>query len=183
LRESAHLPRSDSGFSALEVATAVAIIAILLVLALPVYSRLQARAQRVQCMANLRSLHTGTNMYLQEHDSWPQINLASDAEPAVREYTDAWLAALKPFGVLEKTWICPTVQALLRDRNDARGSQARLDYVPTAFDDRPMAPRQWPRHPWFVEVGDVHGNGNLIIFTDGSIADLKSIIAEQPVAR
>jgi hypothetical protein len=31
---------------------------------------------------------------------------------------------------------------------------------------------QWPRQPWFVETGDVHGNGNLVVFTDGSISDL-----------
>jgi len=28
---------------------------------------------------------------------------------------------------------------------------------------------------WFAEVGDVHGHGNLIIFTDGSISDLKTV--------
>jgi len=27
-------------------------------------------------------------------------------------------------------------------------------------------------------VGDVHGNGNLIIFTDGSISDLKTVAAQ-----
>jgi hypothetical protein len=45
------------------------------------------------------------------------------------------------------------------------------------FDDKPASPHQWPRQPWFAEVGDVHGNGNLIVFTDGSISDLKTIAA------
>ena len=35
------------------------------------------------------------------------------------------------------------------------------------------------REPWFAEVGDVHGNGNLIIFTDGSISDLNTV-AKKP---
>jgi hypothetical protein len=34
--------------------------------------------------------------------------------------------------------------------------------------------------PWFGEVGDVHGHGNLIIFTDGRIGDLKTVVANQP---
>jgi len=29
---------------------------------------------------------------------------------------------------------------------------------------------------WFVETADVHGHGNLIIFTDGSVSDLKTVI-------
>jgi len=30
------------------------------------------------------------------------------------------------------------------------------------------------------EAGDVHGNGNLIIFTDGSISDLNTVVKNQP---
>jgi hypothetical protein len=33
--------------------------------------------------------------------------------------------------------------------------------------------------PWFAEIGDVHGNGNLIIFTDGSISELKNFMKNQ----
>jgi hypothetical protein len=52
---------------------------------------------------------------------------------------------------------------------------ARVDYVATPFDDKPTTPDQWPRQPWFAEVGDVHGHGKLIIFTDGGITDLKTV--------
>jgi hypothetical protein len=52
---------------------------------------------------------------------------------------------------------------------------ARIDYIPMPFDDKPETPHRWPTAPWFAETGDVHGNGNLIIFTDGSISDLKTI--------
>src|ERR1700730_521281 len=40
-----------------------------------------------------------------------------------------------------------------------------------------MTPHEWPTQPWFIETGDVHGTGNLIVFTDGSISDLKTIVA------
>jgi hypothetical protein len=49
------------------------------------------------------------------------------------------------------------------------------------FDDKPMTPHQWPRQPWFVENANVHGNGQLIIFTDGSIADLLSLVKSEEV--
>ena len=34
------------------------------------------------------------------------------------------------------------------------------------------------RQPWFIETGDVHGNGNLIIFTDGSIAETNNVLSK-----
>ncbi|HEV2045932.1 MAG TPA: hypothetical protein VGQ95_04965 [Chthoniobacterales bacterium] len=39
----------------------------------------------------------------------------------------------------------------------------------------------WPRQPWFGEIGNVHvhGNGNLIVFTDGSISDLNTVAKKQ----
>ncbi len=60
------------------------------------------------------------------------------------------------------------------DYNDP--AHARIDYIATPFDDKPFTPHQWPRQPWFIESGDVHGNGNLLIFTDGSISEVNDLI-------
>jgi hypothetical protein len=65
---------------------------------------------------------------------------------------------------------------LLGNPNLSNPVNARLDYVATTFDDKPTTPHQWPRQPWFAEVGNMHGNGNLIIFTDGSIGDLNTVL-------
>jgi hypothetical protein len=54
-------------------------------------------------------------------------------------------------------------------------NNVRIDYAATTFDDKPLTPHQWPKQPWFAEGGDVHGHGNLIIFTDGSISDLRTV--------
>jgi len=51
--------RTARGFTLLEVFVVVVIIAILAALLLPVFSKMRARAQRVQCMANLRNLYVG----------------------------------------------------------------------------------------------------------------------------
>ena len=174
--------RDQGGFTLLEVFVVIIIIAILATLLLPVFSKMRARAQRVQCMANLRSLYVATESYVQQYGSWPQIPV-SDSDSAEQDYANAWIAALAPFGPTQKTWICPTIQELLQNPDLSKSENVRVDYIATPFDDKPPTPHQWAKQPWFAETGDVHGNGNLIIFTDGSISDLKTVAGRASPAR
>ena len=166
-----------SAFTLLELVIVLVIIAILSILSLPVLSGMRARAQRVQCMGNLRSLYAAAELFIQQNGSWPQIAV-SDSDSGETDYAKAWIDALTPFGPTQKTWICPTIQNLLGNPDLSDAANVRLDYAATTFDDKPLTPRQWPKQPWFAEVGDVHGHGNLIIFTDGSISDLKTLAAK-----
>ena len=169
----------DHGFTLFEVLTVVVIIGIMLVLLLPVLSYMRSRAQRVQCMSNLRSLYAATELFIQQNGSWPQIPVTDDdSEAADQTYAKNWIAALAPFGVTQKAWICPTIQGLMHNPDLSKPENVRVDYFACSFDDKPTTPHQWPRQPWFAEVGDVHGNGNLIIFTDGSISDLNTVVAK-----
>ncbi len=172
-------PRSDarSGFTLLELLVVIVVILILVGLSLPVISHLRARAQRAQCTANLRNLSLAANLYLQENRMWPQIPIGN-ASGSPEVFAQAWIEALTPFGATRQTWICPTLQNFLQNPDYSTAATARIDYIPTPFDDKPDTPHQWPRQPWFAETGDVHGHGNLIIFTDGSISDLKTVLAE-----
>jgi type II secretory pathway pseudopilin PulG len=165
----------DAALSLLEVLVVILVIGIISVLAMPIYSGLRARAQRVQCMANLKNLSVGAEQFLQQNGYWPQISPASESETAMQDYARSWIAILKPFNVTEKTWICPTIQNLLGNPDYLQTDNVRVDYAAMLFDDKPTTPHQWSRQPWFIETGDVHGHGNLIIFTDGSISDLKTI--------
>jgi prepilin-type N-terminal cleavage/methylation domain-containing protein len=164
-------------FTLLEILTVIVIIGILAALLFPVISTMRSRAQRVQCTANLRSLYVATELYLQQNGSWPQIPTPDDSDASEQAYAAAWITALAPFGPTQKTWICPTEQDLLGNPDLSKPENMRIDYVATPFDDKPTTPHQWPRQPWFVENGNVHGNGNLIIFTDGSISDLETVAA------
>jgi type II secretory pathway pseudopilin PulG len=157
----------------MEVLAVFIIIGILAVLLIPAISGIQARAQRAQCMANLRSLYTATELYLQQNGSWPQIQ-SDDSDENDQSFAAGWIAALKPFGPIEKSWICPTIQTLMQNPDYTKPENVRIDYMATPFDDKPITPHQWPKQPWFIEAGDVHGHGNLIIFTDGSISDLRT---------
>jgi len=161
----------------MEMAIVVAIIAILAVLLIPVIEKLRARAQRVQCMANMRNLHVAAAQYVQDNNQWPQIASSAEDEDNTG-YAQEWITALAPSNVEKKNWICPTLQNLLANPNYNSPGSERVDYFGMPFDDKPMTPYQWPRQPWFVEGADVHGHGQLIIFTDGSISDMKTILAE-----
>jgi type II secretory pathway pseudopilin PulG len=165
----------DRGVTILEILSAAVIIAILAVLLLPAISATRARAQRAQCSANLHSLYVAANLYVTQNGSWPQIGMTANSDTAEEDFAQAWIAVLTPFGPTRKTWICPTIQDLLRNPDYNRAENARIDYTPMPFDEKPTTSHQWQRQPWFVENGDMHGNGNLIIFTDGSISDLKTI--------
>ena len=171
-----------AAFSVLELLVTIVVIGILAVLLIPAISFLRARAQRAQCASNLRNLQIAANLYIQQNGNWPQIRLAGStgSESAARDYANAWISALEPFGPTRKTWICPTIQALFQNPDYSTAETARTDYFAMPFDPKPMTPHQWARQPWFVESGDVHGHGNLIIFTDGSISDLKTLVGSTP---
>ena len=167
---------SRSGFTLLELAVTVVIIVILIALAFPAFAKLRARAQRVKCAANLHSLAAGAGLYLQDNGKWPQIS-AANAASSPEVFAQNWIDALAPYGITPETWICPTIENLLHNPDYTKPENARIDYTATPFDDKPTSPGEWPRQPWFVENADAHGSGNLIIFTDGSISDLKSVMA------
>lgn len=164
-----------TGFTVLEVATVVVIIALLIGLSLPVLSTMRRRAQRVRCMANLRNLSVGMNSYLQENGQWPQIPADKDAPREV--FAQMWIDVLAPFQVSRDIWICPTIQNRLENPDYSTPDTARIDYFATSFDDKPTSPHEWPRQPWFVEAANAHGTGNLILFTDGSISDLMTVLS------
>ncbi|MBA3963127.1 MAG: prepilin-type N-terminal cleavage/methylation domain-containing protein [Chthoniobacterales bacterium] len=162
------------GFTLLELLIVVAIVGILATLLIPVYGKLRERAQKVQCIANLHNLYVAADVYVQQQRHWPQIFLKN--YETIDDHANAWINALAPYGPTRKTWICPTIQDLLQDPDYTQPHQARLDYVSAGFDDKQTSPHQWPTQPWFIEAGNVHGNGNLVILTDGSVAETNDLL-------
>jgi type II secretory pathway pseudopilin PulG len=154
------------------------IIGILAVLLFPAADQMKGRAQRIQCIANLRNLHVAASLYVQQNNLWPQINVPANQNKTPEEMASLWIAALQPFGLDRRSWVCPTIQNMLHDPDYSTPETARVDYMATSFDDKPTSPYRWPTQPWFVETGDVHGNGNLIIFTDGSVQALNDVSTE-----
>lgn len=162
------------GFTVLEILSAIVVILILAVLLIPAYAEVQARVEKVNCTNNLRQLYTGANSYIQEYGHWPQVNPALMQQPN-HAYDEAWIEDFLPFGVGRGTWICPTIEHELGGPDYTQPQNYRADYLAMPFDFRRITPSRWPTAPWFVERGNVHGNGNLIIQSNGAVVELTQI--------
>lgn len=166
---------ASGGFTLLEICTVIVIIGILAVMLFPAIEGTRARLEKTRCTGNLRSLHVAVNSYMQQNENrWPQINprLIQSDPPA---YATAWVRTLESFGVAHETWICPTAQRKGGGVDYKDPKTARIDYLAMPFSSRARSALRWSSQPWFIERGDMHGNGNLVIFPDGRVTELKNI--------
>lgn len=156
------------------------VIAILATILMPAASAMAARMERAKCMFNLKALFTGAEFYLQDREQWPQIPVTLLDNRDSDEYARQWIAALEPYKVSSKSWICPTVEKQVTVEQRAKAKEkVRIDYFPTPFDNKRITPHRWVTQPWFIERGAVHGSGNLIIYPDGSIKTLDDVITKR----
>ena len=165
--------RPRHAFTLLELMTVMVIITILVVVLLPVISYLRSRAEKTRCLTNLRSLHVAASSYIQDHNQWPQV-ITKNA--AATDIATAWINILHPYGLEQSNWICPTMQSALGAPDLTQPENARVDYAANPFDTNRQSPFKYTRQPWFIESGNVHGNGAEIIFFDGHIEEANDII-------
>ncbi len=175
------LHNSEAAFSLLEIAATIAVLAILASIAMPMYSNFEGKAQRMKCAENIKSLGLGLSSYLEDHRQWPQIAPPPSDSRTSGDSPEAaqWIQILTPYGLGESNWRCPTIESQVRRQGNSRALKAkRIDYTPTTFSADPVAPRQWPRHPWLVERGAPHGTGPLILLGDGSLVTFEDIFGK-----
>ena len=165
--------RSRSAFTLLELMTVIVVLSILMVILAPVLSAFRQRAQKVKCIANLRSLHVASSSYVQDNQHWPQIPAAKHGDTAAAQ---AWINIFQPYGLMQINWICPSIQEALRSPDLGDPLNARVDYFGTPFNAKPTAPFQQTRQAWYIEAADIHGNGQEIIFPDGHIEEAQDIL-------
>jgi prepilin-type N-terminal cleavage/methylation domain-containing protein len=165
-----------AAFTLMELLTVIVILGILATMVFGVMADVQYRADRANCVGNLKSLYTGAAVYVQQQGQWPQID-PHQLSGQGTAYAQQWITALEPCGVSKTNWICPSIQRLMHHPDLTKPENLRVDYVATPFDTKPMTPYLWPKQPWFVEVASVHGDGNLIIWTNGQIVSLKQALS------
>lgn len=152
----------------------MAIVVILVLLFLGVIRRLPGVADRVACSSNLRSLHTGLESYIQDHQHWPkEPQFGPEARDQMGEW---WIKTLEPYGIPAKSWHCPAILRL--GEIQKTGRTPKIHYSPMIFDQKPRTPYKWPNTPWIVEIANVHGHGPLCILPDGSVRDWDKHITE-----
>jgi len=172
--------RNPKGFTLLEIASAIVVILILVTLLVPAYEVIQARVEKASCSNNLRQLYVAATAYIQEYGHWPQVDPALLQAPN-NAYDEAWIEAFMPFGVGRASWICPTIERSLGGPDYTQPTNYRTDYVAMPFDIKPRTPFNWAFYPWFVERGNVHGNGNLMIESNGAVVELVQMqLSSQP---
>ena len=162
--------KRNTGFTLIELLTVLVIIGILLVMIVPVVEGIRERTERSACMSNLRNLYAAASAYITQHGHWPQVDPAG---LRTGQYAKDWIAELEPFGISRKNWICPSMQRAQGNPDYTQEKYIRVDYISTNFDDHPNTPYKWQSQPWFGETGAMHGEGPLLICSDGKVHELR----------
>jgi prepilin-type N-terminal cleavage/methylation domain-containing protein len=157
------VPSGPKAFTLLELVISITILGILAALALHANRELINRSEGPACMANIRSIGAALGLRQIDLGHWPQ--LPEDVEIGSRAEEEFWIAELKPFGISEKTWLCPTLKRLAKPRKNS-ADLPLIHYMPTVFDDKPMTP-QLSGIPWVIEIGNMHRQGNNMYFPSG----------------
>lgn len=172
--------QSFAGHTLVELLAAVGVIGVLLTLLVSTITANLGRFEYPVCLSNLRNLHTSLSSYTQDNSQWPQL------PPALLEEIDSsnehawWKETLKPYGMTDKSWLCPTLKRLTQKGEDRVYASKLIHYVPSIFDEHPFTPFRLTKIPWAMEIADVHGSGILMIYHDGSIRPFKEILGKNP---
>jgi prepilin-type N-terminal cleavage/methylation domain-containing protein len=156
------------GFTIAELIVVIGILGILIALVLPQISQIQPKADQIACMTHLRGLWLAFAPCASEAEGWP--SLPDGVKPGTREEENFWLVfSSNNLNLSSNQWHCPTIDRVMRRYPPPVGNAPLIHYLPTLFDSRPGTANKWTGMPWFSEIANVHGGGNLTITAQGNI--------------
>lgn len=156
--------RAARAFTLLETLAVVAILGVLVALFFPALEKIRPAAERIVCVNNLKNLRAAFGGYATE--GWPQIpegiKLGSLAEQRW------WLEKTeKDLGLSKSVWQCPTIRRQFA--KEPEKDRPLIHYLPTPFSKEPNRANKSSQMPWFIEIGDAHGQGNLLVRQNGTV--------------
>lgn len=151
-------------YTIIEILAVVAIMGVLLALCLPAFEKIRPMAERAECMNNLRNLRSAFSGYATE--GWPQI--PKDIPLGSMAEQQWWLEKTgKDLGLTKKNWQCPTIRRLFSGAPEK--DRPLIHYLPTPFSGEPDRANKTAQMPWFIEIGNAHGEGNLLVRQNGTV--------------
>jgi prepilin-type N-terminal cleavage/methylation domain-containing protein len=159
--------RSSWAFTLVELMVVIAIVSILTALFIPNISSIVKRAEKVVCSGKLKNLWTVFSVRVADGSGWPQ--LPSDVSIGSLAEQQWWITSSASMGLTTNDWKCPSITRAMQRSENAQQQPFLINYLPTIFDPRSTTPGKWGRMPWFTEISDIHGGGNLSVRADGSV--------------
>lgn len=152
------------GFTVLEMLAVVGILVVLVAISFPILETIRPRVERIVCINNLKNLRVAFGEYAVS--GWPQV--PGRMELGSLDEQRWWLEKTKKdLGLSERAWQCPTIRRLFASAPEKE--RPLIHYLPTPFPAEPNKANQWPQMPWFIEIGNAHGEGNLIVRQNGTV--------------
>ena len=97
------------GFTLIELLVVIAIIAILASILFPVFARAREKARQTSCLANMKQLVLGANMYAQDYDEQlPHDRLDTDGSGTYSAGDTTWRTAILPYVKNRQIYLCPS---------------------------------------------------------------------------
>lgn len=157
-------PANLGGFTVLEMLAVVGVLVVLVAISFPALETIRPRLERIVCINNLKNLRVAFGDYA--ISGWPQV--PEGTELGSLQEQRWWLdKTKKDLGLSERTWQCPTIRRMFA--NVPEKDRPLIHYLPTPFSAEPNKANQWPQMPWFIEIGDAHGQGNLLVRQNGTV--------------
>ena len=104
--------RGTVGFTLIELLVALAVIAVLAALLLPVFARVRENGRQTVCLSNLRQLGMAISAYAQENDRllppYNSVGIEVGTGQVIPEQGAQLVSCLAPYTHDRDIWFCPT---------------------------------------------------------------------------